>query len=280
LSKNGKEAGRILPMVARLPTLQRGLLFLFIYLSKAPAAKKLVLRYIYTAAYFAYKRFLEDSLAEILRIHPELVTAGALFDVGANVGYSAWVLARNFPSSAMIYCFEPSEENFSVLSRTVSKHKLTEQVELIHAAVGERSGELQLYLNEGHPGDHKVIDDGSGRKTEMVKCWSLDDFATEKQLGRIALVKIDVQGAESLVVQGMMGLLDRGQIDSVIVEMSSDDRTRDIDRIFQVFSTRGFRSFCFDPSKQCLQPMDAQYFIGRPMNFSVDILFTRIKVSG
>lgn len=142
--------------------------------------------------------------------------------------------------------------------------------------MGERSGELQLYLNEGHPGDHKIIDDGSGRKTEMVKCWSLDDFATEKQLGRIALVKIDVQGAESLVVQGMMGLLDRGQIDSVIVEMSSNDR----DRIFQVFSTRGFRSFCFDPSKQCLQPMDAQYFIGRPMNFSVDILFTRIKVSG
>ena len=61
-----------------------------------------------------------------------------------------------------------------------------------------------LEINPLHPADHKLSRDGSGLPVSAV---TLDDLVPDKRNLRPALVKIDVQGAEMLVLMGATGVL-------------------------------------------------------------------------
>ena len=51
-------------------------------------------RRLFKSAYFLYKRYIEDDLHDLVRSFPALVGAGNILDIGANIGYTAAVLAR------------------------------------------------------------------------------------------------------------------------------------------------------------------------------------------
>ena len=56
--------------------------------------------------------------------------------------------------------------------------------------------------------------------TVEVEAITLDDYAGENRLDRIALLKIDVEGAEPDVIAGAAGLLERGAVGAVLFEVS------------------------------------------------------------
>ena len=70
-------------------------------------------RRLFKSAYFLYKRNIEDDLEDMVLSFPALVGGGDVLDIGANIGYTAAVLARATKSGRKVYAFEPEPFNFS-----------------------------------------------------------------------------------------------------------------------------------------------------------------------
>ncbi|MBK7858084.1 MAG: FkbM family methyltransferase [Archangiaceae bacterium] len=168
----------------------------------APLAREAFAR-----SYFLYKRAVEDPFAALLRKRPELFRGGHILDVGANIGYTAAVFAGGVDDGFKVFAFEPEEKNFAQLERTVSRLQLGAKVQAVHAAVGASDGTIELWRNDAHHGDHRIATDAFKRTAEgavhTVPLVSLDRYVT----GPVSFVKIDVQGFEAQVLEGMQRLL-------------------------------------------------------------------------
>jgi FkbM family methyltransferase len=163
---------------------------------------------LFVRTYFAYKR-LGDPFAMLAQRHPELFRGGHILDVGANVGYTAMVFASVASAGFKVFAFEPERKNFDRLFRTMRRLRLDDRVEPIRAAVGAGEGAVQLWSNVRHHAGHRVSTDAfrrtrTGARTETVPLLSLDRFARDRGLaGAVRFVKIDVEGYETAVCEGM-----------------------------------------------------------------------------
>jgi len=133
-----------------------------------------------------------------------------VFDVGANIGYYTLLAARAVGPSGRVYAFEPEPHNYELLTRNVAENGFT-NVRPVNAAVSNRAGVVRLHLDDANFGAHSFQADSvrtsSGRSVE-VKTVLLDGFADEARAFEAGvLVKVDVQGAEGLVVEGGRRLL-------------------------------------------------------------------------
>lgn len=164
------------------------------------------LEWLFVRSYFAYKRVFEDSFARLVRQRPELFRGGHVIDAGANVGYTARVFARALEAPYRVYAFEPDAENFRRLTRFAKDDRIVP----LRSAVGEREGEIALWHNDGHPGDHRVaageVASFAGRR-ETVPMTTIDAFAQTLD-HPIRFIKIDVQGYEPAVLRGMRATLE------------------------------------------------------------------------
>lgn len=167
-------------------------------------------------SYFLYKRYLEDPFHGLIRTAPQLFRGGHVIDVGANVGYNAALFARAVDASSFVFAFEPDPENFRLLERTA---RTRPHIVPLPLAVGARPGEIELWRNPRHHGDHRVWTESLRAEGESVRVdlVSLDDFVRQRQLGPIAFVKIDVQGYELPVCEGMKEILERNP--SIVVAL-------------------------------------------------------------
>jgi FkbM family methyltransferase len=152
--------------------------------------------------YAEYKRYFEAGPIERLRAF--VPDGSVVIDVGANVGFFAVRFAEWVGPDGKVIAIEPEDQNYNRLVAALKRADLLGRVETLKAVAAAESGMALLELNPLHPADHKLSRDGAGQPVTAV---TLDALVQDKGLSRPALVKIDVQGAEMLVLQGMIGLL-------------------------------------------------------------------------
>lgn len=174
-------------------------------------------------AYFLYKRHVEAPWASVVR--EELAVPGSLaIDVGANVGFQTMLMAEGVGGRGRVVAFEPEALNRRLLERVVRRKKLA-NVTIVGAALGARQGTTSLYLNPDHPGDHRTWQARglAGTQATPVPLTTLDHYLEQRgETLPVSLVKIDVQGAELQVLQGMRGTLSAHARCQVIMEFDPD----------------------------------------------------------
>lgn len=191
---------------------------------------------LYSAAYFAYKRF-EDPFAKLMARRPELFEGGAIIDAGANIGYTALLFARR----GRVYAFEPEPANVRMLRRNVARSRHRDRVVVHAAAVGARGGKARLWLNRRHRGDHRVTTAAFAPATDTIEVdvVALDDVIREP----VAFVKIDVQGYELEVSRGMERLLRENERISVAFELAPQSMRElgfEPDELTAFYESRGY----------------------------------------
>lgn len=156
---------------------------------------------IFLALYEIYKRRFEAGPIERLR---EFVPDGSLvIDVGANVGFFTLLFA-DWVGAGEVIAIEPEDKNYRRLATAIEREGLSGRVRALKAVAAATSGTMLLQINPLHPADHKLSRDGSGLVVEAV---TLDELVHDKGRLRPSLIKIDVQGAEMLVLQGTADIL-------------------------------------------------------------------------
>lgn len=158
-----------------------------------------------------WKGYLSPAVASVLRHHlrPEMT----LVDVGANVGEITLVAAKRL-TRGRVLAFEPMPQAFAQLSRNVALNNLT-GVELFNIGLFDKTGSLPMYqkqdiifgtINEGVP---SLFSTGDDPEEVRVPLRRFDDVAQECGLTRLDVMKIDVEGAELMVLRGAESLIKR-----------------------------------------------------------------------
>lgn len=172
-----------------------------------------ILREVFLALYFFYKKHLEDPFYGLIKTRPELFREGHIFDIGSNVGYTVSLFSSVVSPGFQVHAFEPEPKNIGLLTRVVLRKKLSLKVKVNGTAVGNRSGLVQLSVNPGHHADHRIVNSTPGVDAVLnsqieVPCTTIDDYwKSLPEPRRVAFVKMDVQGFEPAVLEGMKELL-------------------------------------------------------------------------
>jgi FkbM family methyltransferase len=157
---------------------------------------------VFLALYAGYKRHFEAGPIERLQ---EFIPPGSLvIDVGANVGFFSLRFAQWVGVDGEVVAIEPEDRNYQALIATLKREGLAGRVRAMKAVAAAVAGPMFLEINRLHPADHKLSRDGTGVAVEAVR---LDDLVSDKGALRPSLIKIDVQGAEMLVLQGASDIL-------------------------------------------------------------------------
>ena len=174
---------------------------------------------LFLAAFFAYKKWIEDPHAAFAVRHPEVFAGGHIFDVGANVGYTACLFARHVSPPFRVYAFEPEEVNFARLKRVIAARDLSDVIVAVQTAIGDREGSVAFRPNPDHPGDHQVVE-AADADAIRVPITTLDAYAATNRIAPVKFVKIDVQGHELAVSRGMSDLVERSPMLEISFEYS------------------------------------------------------------
>lgn len=123
-------------------------------------------------------------------------------DVGANIGFFSLVAAKLVGSMGRVLAVEPEPANCGRIARNVELNRYA-NVEVAQVALGDRSGEVTLHLASDH-GHHSMLDRSPDRagNSITVPMLTLDTLLASRNIGRVDLLKIDVEGYEVEVLRG------------------------------------------------------------------------------
>jgi FkbM family methyltransferase len=135
------------------------------------------------------------------RLHPGDTAA----DIGAKIGVHALTMAKIVGPSGRVVCFEPLPQIASILERTLRLNGFGERTQVICSAAAEDSAGKATPHRAPQSRISSLYPIPEKRDSRTVRTIALDDqFAPGE---RVDLVKIDVEGAELLVYQGMSRVL-------------------------------------------------------------------------
>jgi FkbM family methyltransferase len=142
-----------------------------------------------------------------------------MFDVGANVGYYALTAAKRVNPGGRVFAFEAAPAVAERLRENVVMNGLG-NVSVIHGAVCDRDGEIEVRIHRDDSEGNSLVDFAPDWEAVRVPAITLDDFAARQHINRVDVMKIDVEGAEHLVLSGASGLLSRPGRPVIVLEMN------------------------------------------------------------
>lgn len=153
-----------------------------------------------------------ESLSYILgTAEPELqsairkyVSVGAtVYDIGANIGYVSLSLAKRVGPTGCVFAFEPMPENLASLRENIANNSFA-NIHVIEAAASDASGTAQIRMADNLSMASLVWHrNNPSAQTLSVQTVVIDELVEANELRPPSFVKIDVEGAEGLVLRGM-----------------------------------------------------------------------------
>ena len=133
------------------------------------------------------------------------------FDIGSNIGYTSILASRFVGKTGHVYSFEPINETYLILKKNISLNNC-KNVTVINKALSNQIGEVEFNI----PENGEILSMSSmvwgknskNNKKQIVKTIKIDADSNFKNLSP-KIIKIDVEGAEGLVVEGMQKIISR-----------------------------------------------------------------------
>jgi FkbM family methyltransferase len=184
--------------------------------------------------------------------------------VGASDGRHSYVMTQVAPK-ARIYAIEPSAFSFQVLKLTLAWHGIADRVTPVFAAVGAKTGEMLLvtprkitgrmgrayaFVADKAPiGEVRPDLQDTGMELQPTPVVTIDGFCAERGLDHVDFIRMDIEGAELMALEGARGVLDRDK-PHVLVEihpaMLATRFGGSAEAVVSLFTDRGYRMFALN----------------------------------
>jgi FkbM family methyltransferase len=148
-----------------------------------------------------------------------------IFDVGAHTGETMREYRAMFPD-ATIFSFEPFPNSFRQLHAEACRHA---HVHAVNLALSDRAGEAEFSANVGCATNSLLPVDAAAERAWSrlvvakdkirVQTDTLDAFCERQAVKSIDILKVDVQGAEPLVLRGAEKMLRRRAVKLIYAEI-------------------------------------------------------------
>jgi FkbM family methyltransferase len=151
-----------------------------------------------------------DAEPEVQEALAELIEPGqTVYDVGANIGFFTILCSRLVGPTGKVYAFEPIPENLVTLRHNIALNNLTNVV-VVEQALSASTGTAEMFVSPWSAFHSLNVDGASKRENHgpdggqiTVETITLDEFVQGDGVSAPDLIKLDVEGAELLVVAGM-----------------------------------------------------------------------------
>lgn len=137
-------------------------------------------------------------------------------DIGAYCGWYSLLISKNTPASK-IYSFEPTPESYAIIRKNIRLNHC-KNIFPKNIALSDKTGIQKFYTSKTHSGRNALTNFDSDVQDgyRMVRTATFDSL----KLGRIDIMKLDVQGVELNVLKGMVRTLERHAPHHIILEYS------------------------------------------------------------
>jgi FkbM family methyltransferase len=141
----------------------------------------------------------------------DLLRPETFWDIGANLGYYSWFVRRH-PAIQRVFMFEPDPTNYALILATIRKNSISD-CQAMNMAVSDREGEAPFLMDDasGATGSLEFVSQRQNahslhhayqmHETTTCRVATIDGLISEG-LPAPQLIKIDVEGAEHLVLAG------------------------------------------------------------------------------
>lgn len=184
-----------------------------------------------------------------------------VLDLGANVGFFTLVAAALTGPNGRVVSYEPMQATNEALRHNVALNGLAHRVEVVQAAVSASDGVALMDANESDQDASLVISTSGDMREVRTVC-------VDSEVRRIAtgpsFIKIDVEGAEADVMEGMRDTLERYR-PVVVCEIHTHDHDLDgpVPAILRDF---GYRVYWLEDGVDSAESFWAPHLVGVPAN--------------
>lgn len=205
------------------------------------------------ASYDFYRETLNGSI---------LTQSPTIVDIGANIGQFLFATKTHFPN-AKVMSFEPDERIFEMLK---DNSKELKKVFLHNVALSNKNGKIDFYesLDFSEWSTLSPSDRNGNYKIKKVLAKKGDQFFSN--IKKIDLLKIDVEGAELSVIEGLSNTLKKTRFLLLEISIIRDQGKNSTNKLIEILFAKGF----------------SIYYIGRIFSsgpgkeqIAIDILFRR-----
>ncbi|WOV93486.1 MAG: FkbM family methyltransferase [Candidatus Nitrosoabyssus spongiisocia] len=186
-----------------------------------------------------------------------------VLDLGANIGYFTLIMSKLVGDSGKVFSFEPSMDNFEILKKNIKVNNCNNVI-IENMAVGNKNGEIKLYLSDNQSMHTLYENTISTNRSVTVPIIKLDDYYNKKSINKINVIKMDVEGAELDTLRGMSNILTENKDVVLFVEFNPEsikkagmlpkDQLAFIDDL-------GFKIYVIYESAQKIKPMNVDQII-------------------
>lgn len=175
-------------------------------------------------------------------------------DVGANAG--SYTILASSVVGAQTVAFEPVPSVYKRLMANIGLNKIQNRVKALNTGIGNKAGLLQFTSNMD-VNNHALISEEKNEDSISVQMMTLDQALKNESP---AIVKIDVEGYETAVLQGAKETLINDSLHTVIVELNGSGKRYGYreSNILDMMCDNGFRAYAYDPMTRCLKPLDGK----------------------
>ena len=147
----------------------------------------------------------ENELPVLEAVAASLQAGGVFYDIGANVGYFSVIAARLVGPQGMVLAFEPLTDNSRFIRRNARLNRFR-NLEIFQFAVADSCSFADFCVTEYSGGSVLALADHRAPDVERVvrvPTVTIDHLIFERGFKPPSVIKIDVEGAEAEVLEGM-----------------------------------------------------------------------------
>jgi FkbM family methyltransferase len=180
-------------------------------------------------------------------VHPAVLgflrPGSVVVDAGASLGEWTVPFARAVGPLGRVIAIEPAPRSAAALSSTLAANALR-QAEIVRCALGDHDGTAEFAVPvvtspRTDTGTARIGPACAGQDAVQVPLRRLDSLAAERNLARLDLIKIDVEGRERSVLDGAATILERDR--PVLVIETGHEREADRVAIHDRLGGLGYR---------------------------------------
>jgi FkbM family methyltransferase len=189
-----------------------------------------------TASLYFGNRPYEPLTTAFLQRH--LRRGGVFADVGANHGYFSMFAAARVGETGRVFAFEPNPAVFDQLVQHIALNGFERRIDARRQALSNRRDSAQLFVSGvgSNSGLSTLVPDATRLSagdvwregTVRVETDAFDRWLADSAVDRVDVVKIDVEGGEDLIVEGMSGALASRRIGAVVCETHAGSRSHQL----------------------------------------------------
>jgi FkbM family methyltransferase len=222
---------------------------------------------------------------EISHLVARILKPGDVFvDIGANVGYDSLLGSSLVGPQGQVVAIEASPTTFAKLKENIALNKST-NIRAVNVAVSDRVGTLDLFdVSERNCGAATTLAGRGGKLIASVDALPLAQILTPTEMGSVRLIKIDVEGAEPMILNDILDHIEGFPASMDIIVESSPDEFEASSQLFSRMTQTGYYAYAIENDYEkdrylSNRPLSPLVFADTPPLMQCDLLYTRKKIA-